>query len=168
MHASRAGCMSTSAVGICSRSCAMRSRAVADKVKLPPGYSISWSGQFEFLERAQKRLKAVVPFTLVIIFVLLYLTFQRVRRSTAHHARRAVRADRRLLADVAARLQLVDCLRCRVHRAGRRRGRVRRDHAAVSQAGDREATGRDGGKHGGAVAAAHRWKVRCCGCDPRR
>jgi Cu(I)/Ag(I) efflux system membrane protein CusA/SilA len=53
-------------------------RAVTDKVKLPTGYSISWSGQFEFLERAQKRLKAVVPFTLVIIFVLLYLTFQRV------------------------------------------------------------------------------------------
>ncbi|HYL17208.1 MAG TPA: efflux RND transporter permease subunit [Burkholderiales bacterium] len=53
-------------------------RAVADKVKLPPGYSVSWSGQFEFLERAQKRLKAVVPFTLVIIFVLLYLTFHRV------------------------------------------------------------------------------------------
>jgi Cu(I)/Ag(I) efflux system membrane protein CusA/SilA len=53
-------------------------RAVTDKVKLPPGYSVSWSGQFEFLERAQKRLKAVVPFTLVIIFVLLYLTFHRV------------------------------------------------------------------------------------------
>jgi copper/silver efflux system protein len=53
-------------------------RVVAEKVELPPGYSISWSGQFEFLERAQKRLKAVVPFTLVIIFVLLYLTFRRV------------------------------------------------------------------------------------------
>jgi Cu(I)/Ag(I) efflux system membrane protein CusA/SilA len=56
-------------------------RAVTDKVKLPPGYSVSWSGQFEFLERAQKRLKAVVPFTLVIIFVLLYLTFHRVREA---------------------------------------------------------------------------------------
>jgi len=53
-------------------------RAVAHKVTLPAGYSISWSGQFEFLERAQKRLKAVVPFTLVIIFVLLYLTFRQV------------------------------------------------------------------------------------------
>ena len=50
-------------------------QAVAQKVKLPPGYSISWSGQFEFLERATAKLKVVVPFTLLIIFVLLYLTF---------------------------------------------------------------------------------------------
>jgi Cu(I)/Ag(I) efflux system membrane protein CusA/SilA len=52
-------------------------RAVAQEVKLPPGYSISWSGQFEFLERATQKLKIVVPATLVIIFVLLYLIFRR-------------------------------------------------------------------------------------------
>jgi len=52
-------------------------RSVADKVTIPPGYSISWSGQFEFLERATAQLKLVVPFTLLIIFVLLYLTFNR-------------------------------------------------------------------------------------------
>jgi Cu(I)/Ag(I) efflux system membrane protein CusA/SilA len=52
-------------------------RIVSDKVKLPPGYSVSWSGQFEFLERATAKLKLVVPFTLLIIFVLLYMTFQR-------------------------------------------------------------------------------------------
>ncbi|MCY7369618.1 MAG: efflux RND transporter permease subunit, partial [Polaromonas sp.] len=51
--------------------------AVAAQVTLPPGYSISWSGQFEFLERATAKLKIVVPFTLLIIFVLLYLTFKR-------------------------------------------------------------------------------------------
>ena len=50
-------------------------KAVSAKVKLPPGYSVSWSGQFEFLERATAKLKVVVPFTLLIIFVLLYLTF---------------------------------------------------------------------------------------------
>ena len=50
-------------------------RAVFDSVKIPSGYSISWSGQFEFLERATARLKVVVPFTLLIIFVLLFLTF---------------------------------------------------------------------------------------------
>ena len=50
-------------------------QAVEKQVKLPPGYSISWSGQFEFLERATAKLKVVVPFTLLIIFVLLYLTF---------------------------------------------------------------------------------------------
>ncbi len=50
-------------------------RVVGEKVRVPPGYSISWSGQFEFLERATAKLKVVVPFTLLIIFVLLYLTF---------------------------------------------------------------------------------------------
>lgn len=50
-------------------------QAVAHHVRLPPGYSISWSGQFEFLERATARMKIVVPFTLAIIFLLLYLTF---------------------------------------------------------------------------------------------
>jgi Cu(I)/Ag(I) efflux system membrane protein CusA/SilA len=52
-------------------------RIVADQVQLPPGYSVSWSGQFEFLERASAKLRLVVPFTLLIIFVLLYMSFQR-------------------------------------------------------------------------------------------
>jgi Cu(I)/Ag(I) efflux system membrane protein CusA/SilA len=52
-------------------------QAVAKEIKLPPGYSISWSGQFEFLERATAKLKIVVPATLLIILVLLYLTFRR-------------------------------------------------------------------------------------------
>ncbi|AME23262.1 efflux RND transporter permease subunit [Burkholderia sp. PAMC 26561] len=50
-------------------------RAVAEKVVLPPGYSIAWSGQFEYLERASAKLRTVIPVTLVIIFVLLFLTF---------------------------------------------------------------------------------------------
>ena len=53
-------------------------RVVAEKVALPPGYSVSWSGQFEFLERATAKLKLVVPGTLLIIFVLLYLNFRRI------------------------------------------------------------------------------------------
>ena len=52
-------------------------QAVAREVKLPPGYSVSWSGQFEYLERAAAKLKVVAPATLAIIFVLLYLTFRR-------------------------------------------------------------------------------------------
>ena len=52
-------------------------RAVAASVPIPPGYAISWSGQFEFLERATARLQVIVPFTLLIIFVLLYLIFNR-------------------------------------------------------------------------------------------
>jgi Cu(I)/Ag(I) efflux system membrane protein CusA/SilA len=51
---------------------------VAREVVLPAGYSVSWSGQFEYLERATAKLKIVVPMTLLIIFVLLYLTFKRV------------------------------------------------------------------------------------------
>ncbi|BCF93136.1 efflux RND transporter permease subunit [Paraburkholderia largidicola] len=50
-------------------------RAVAEKVALPPGYSIAWSGQFEYLERAAAKLRTVIPVTLVVIFVLLFLTF---------------------------------------------------------------------------------------------
>ena len=56
--------------------------AVADLVAIPPGYSVTWSGQYEYLERATTRLQIVVPFTLAIIFVLLYLTF----RNVAHAA----------------------------------------------------------------------------------
>jgi Cu(I)/Ag(I) efflux system membrane protein CusA/SilA len=52
--------------------------AVARSVTLEPGVSLAYSGQFEFLERANDRLKLVVPATLAIIFVLLYLTFRRV------------------------------------------------------------------------------------------
>ncbi len=51
--------------------------AVAREVKLEPGMSLAYSGQFEFLERANARLEVVVPATLLIIFVLLYITFRR-------------------------------------------------------------------------------------------
>lgn len=52
--------------------------AVNEQVELPEGISLSFAGQFEFLERANARLKVAVPATLMIIFVLLYLTFRRV------------------------------------------------------------------------------------------
>ncbi|WP_145574418.1 efflux RND transporter permease subunit [Yersinia alsatica] len=54
-------------------------QAVAQQVKLPEGVSLSWSGQFEYLERATAKLKIVLPVTLMIIFVLLYVTFSSVR-----------------------------------------------------------------------------------------
>jgi Cu(I)/Ag(I) efflux system membrane protein CusA/SilA len=53
-------------------------RAVQQQVKFPPGYHIEWSGQFEYLERAKARLQTVVPLTLFIIFLLLYLNFRRL------------------------------------------------------------------------------------------
>jgi Cu(I)/Ag(I) efflux system membrane protein CusA/SilA len=51
---------------------------IEDKLSLPTGYTLTWSGQYEYMERAKERLKVVVPLTLLIIFVLLYLNFQRM------------------------------------------------------------------------------------------
>jgi len=52
--------------------------AVSEQVKFPPGYYAVWSGQFEYMQRAIEKLKIVVPLTLAVIFVLLYLNFRRV------------------------------------------------------------------------------------------
>jgi Cu(I)/Ag(I) efflux system membrane protein CusA/SilA len=54
-------------------------RRIAADLKLPPGYSLGWSGQYEYLERATERLKLVVPLTLAIIVLLLYLNFRNAR-----------------------------------------------------------------------------------------
>jgi Cu(I)/Ag(I) efflux system membrane protein CusA/SilA len=54
------------------------SRKVAEQVKMPAGYHIEWSGQFEYLQRAEAKLKIVVPATLVVIMVLLFLNFGRL------------------------------------------------------------------------------------------
>ena len=53
-------------------------RAVQEKVKFPPGTYAVWSGQFEYLQRAEAKLKIVVPATVLLIFVLLYLNFGRI------------------------------------------------------------------------------------------
>ena len=54
-------------------------REVSEQVKLPEGISLTWSGQYEYLERATAKLKIVLPFTLMIIFILLYVTFGQVK-----------------------------------------------------------------------------------------
>ncbi len=56
-------------------------KAVAAEVKFPPGYYATWSGQFEYMERAAAKMKVVIPVTLLIIFLLLYLNFQKVTES---------------------------------------------------------------------------------------
>ncbi len=53
-------------------------KAVAEAVRLPPGTTVQWSGQYESLERAQARLAVVVPLTLLVVFLLLYLNFRRL------------------------------------------------------------------------------------------
>ncbi len=56
-------------------------RLSGERIKLPPGYSMIWSGQYEYMIRAQKRLMIVVPMTLIIIFLLLYFNFKNVAES---------------------------------------------------------------------------------------
>jgi copper/silver efflux system protein len=53
-------------------------QVVAEQVRLPPGYSLNWSGQYEYMERAREKLSTVIPVTLAIIILLLYLNFRRV------------------------------------------------------------------------------------------
>ncbi|MEW6703640.1 MAG: efflux RND transporter permease subunit [Pseudomonadota bacterium] len=53
-------------------------KAVNEQVKFPPGYYITWSGQFEYMERAIQKMKIVIPVTLLTIFLLLYLNFRRL------------------------------------------------------------------------------------------
>jgi len=53
-------------------------QVVLDRINLPAGYSIAWAGQYEYMLRAQERLKVVIPLTIVIITLLLYMSFKRV------------------------------------------------------------------------------------------
>ena len=91
--------------------------AVSKEIKLPPGMSVSWSGQFEYLERASAKLKIVVPATLLIIFVLLYLTFRRFDEAMLI-LYLALRSCWRCLAALGAWPQSVSGQRCWFHRAG--------------------------------------------------
>ena len=56
-------------------------KVIEEQVDFPEGYSIVWSGQYEYMARAQKRLQVVVPITLVIIFLLLYFNFRNIQES---------------------------------------------------------------------------------------
>ncbi len=56
-------------------------RVVAEAVTLPPGYSLKWSGQFEYMERSNRRLEILVPITLALIFLLLFLHFRRASKA---------------------------------------------------------------------------------------
>ena len=56
-------------------------QAVMEQVEMPPGYSLAWSGQYEYMQRAEERLRLVVPITLAIIFMLLYLNFHNITES---------------------------------------------------------------------------------------
>lgn len=57
-------------------------KVLEERVDIPPGYTLTWSGQYEYMERAAERLRLVVPATLLIIFLLLYLNFRNVSEPT--------------------------------------------------------------------------------------
>ncbi len=77
-RSSRSTSLSISATATSAAMSPTRRRRSPAQVKFPPGYYVTWSGQFEYLERAKARLQIVVPVTLLIIFLLLYLNFRRV------------------------------------------------------------------------------------------
>ncbi len=56
-------------------------QAVAEQVQFPPGYYVTWSGQYEYMQRAAEKMRIVIPVTLALIFLLLYLNFRRVTES---------------------------------------------------------------------------------------
>ncbi len=58
----------------------MAQQAVKENIKLPPGYTIAWSGQFEYMERAKQKLYYIIPATLLIIFVIIYLNTKSVTK----------------------------------------------------------------------------------------
>ncbi len=56
-------------------------KAIADKIKLPAGYNLAWSGEFEYMQHARQRLLVIVPITLLIIFVIIYLNTRSVTKT---------------------------------------------------------------------------------------
>jgi copper/silver efflux system protein len=118
--------------------------AVAKSVPLEPGVSIAYSGQFEFLERANAWLKVVVPATLLIIFVLLYLTFRRVDEAVLIMGTLPFALVGGAWFLWAMGYNPVDRHGGGLHRAGGRGGGVRRGDAAVPEAGASGAAWRRG------------------------
>lgn len=103
---------------------------VARQVAMPAGYALSWSGQFEYLERATERLKVVVPLTLAVIFMLLYVLF-RSGRCRIGHGGGSILAGRWVLVHLGARSRGVGGLCRGVHCPGRRCRRVWRRDAGL-------------------------------------
>ena len=118
--------------------------AVKASIQFPPGAYLMWSGQYEYLERAAARLKIVVPVTLAIIFLLLYLNFRSLTETLIVMLSLPFALVGGALADVVARLQFVGRRRGRLHRAGRRRRRDRRGDADLPQSGAGRAAGAQG------------------------
>ena len=123
-------------------------------VHFPPGTYVQWSGQFEYLERATEKLKIVVPRDAADHLPAALPEFRAADRNADRDAVAAVRARRRPVADVVARLQYVGRGRGRLHRARRRRRRNRRRHADLSRSGAERGAGASAQPQGAPLRAA--------------
>ena len=136
-----------------------------------PATYVAWSGQFEYLERAKARLQIVVPVTLADHLPAALSQFPPRDRDPDRHAVGAVRAGRRPVADVVARLQSVGRRRGRLHRAGRRRRRNRRRDADLSRPRAHGAAGASaapkGGRSPATISTPRSWPARSSACGPR-
>ena len=106
-------------------------KKVAEQVKIPVGYTLVWSGQYEYMQRAKERLIYVVPLTLLIIFLLLYVNFKSVAQLRDRAAGRPVLHDRRGMVALYIGLQHERRRLGRDYRVGRGGRRNRRDHASL-------------------------------------
>ena len=118
-------------------------KAVAEQVKLPAGIYLVWSGQFEYLERAEARLKIVVPVTLLIIFLLLYLNFRRLTETLIVMLSLPFALVGGLWLMWWLGFNLSVAVAVGLHRAGRRRRRDRRGDADLSRPRAEETAGAD-------------------------
>ena len=107
--------------------------AVASNLKLKPGYYLKWTGQYEFLERIRARMVIVVPLTLLIIFIILYLNFPWSDAGAAGDDLRAAGGARLRLAHVGDAVQHLDRRLGRDDRAPRRGDRDDVDDGGVSR-----------------------------------
>ena len=146
-------------------------KAVAEQVKLPAGTYLVWSGQFEYLERAEARLQAGGAGDADDHLPAALPQLPAPHRNAHRHAVAAVRAGRRAVADVVARIQHVGGGGGRLHRAGRRRRRDRRRDADLPRPrgrGDPRALPptRDG-RTRAPISTRPSWSARSSACGPR-
>src|SRR5476651_2079865 len=129
---------------------------VAALVHLPPGYQITWGGQFENQQRAVQRLEVIVPITVLLIFSLLFWAFRSVRKALLIFGYRAVHADRRHRGAGGGGAALFGVGGGRLHRRGRDLGAERRHHGRADRRAGAQFNfigGERGGGRGGAPAA---------------
>ena len=116
-------------------------KVVRDNVKLPAGYSFAWSGQYEAMQRVREKLTVVLPLTIFLIIMLLYINTKSMTKTHDHHPGRTVLSRGRHLVPALPRLQHEHRRVGRPDRADGCRCRNRRVHDAVSGSGPRPGEG---------------------------